>query len=234
MTVPLADLDVATVAELGTAVGTLFLGAATLAAVRSANRAARVAERSLLLGLRPVLVTDRSDAPEVKVLFGDRRKFLVHPGAALAQEVDGVVYLAIPLRNVGTGLAVLQGYDIQTGYELQQPHERRDGRLHDREDRRYRPLETFRPQLRDIFIAAGDSGYWHAALRDGEDEIRPAVSRAIAAEADGISVDLLYGDHEDGQHSVSRFVMFPIGEGRWLCNVVYHWSIEAPDPRDQG
>jgi hypothetical protein len=230
--VPFAELDVATVAEIGTAVGTLFLGAATLAAVRSANRAARVAERSLLLGLRPVLVTPRSDEPEVKILFGDRRKFSVHSGAALAKEIDGVVYLAIPLRNVGAGLAVMQSYDVQPGYELQRPHESRGGRRRDRVDRRHRPIETFRPQLRDIYIAPGDSGYWHAALRDGDDEILPDVSRAIAAQDAGISIDLLYGDHEGGQHSVSRFVMIPAGEDRWLCSVVYHWTIEGPDPRE--
>jgi len=41
-------------AAWGTAAGTLVLAAATFAAVRSSNRSARVAERALLAGLRPV------------------------------------------------------------------------------------------------------------------------------------------------------------------------------------
>lgn len=48
--------DWATVAGLATALGTLVLAVATFSAVRSANRTARAAERSLLAGLRPVLM----------------------------------------------------------------------------------------------------------------------------------------------------------------------------------
>ena len=49
-----AMADITTIAELGTAGGTLILAVATFGSVRSANRAARVAERSLELGLRPL------------------------------------------------------------------------------------------------------------------------------------------------------------------------------------
>jgi hypothetical protein len=52
--------DLATIAGLGTAAGTLVLAVATFSSTRSANRAARVAERTLLLGLRPALVPGRS------------------------------------------------------------------------------------------------------------------------------------------------------------------------------
>jgi len=46
--------DWATVSSLATAGGTLALAVATFASVRSANRAARVAEQSLMEGLRPL------------------------------------------------------------------------------------------------------------------------------------------------------------------------------------
>jgi len=48
-------IDSVTVSALATAGGTLVLAVATFASVRSANRAARAAERSLLAGLRPLL-----------------------------------------------------------------------------------------------------------------------------------------------------------------------------------
>ncbi|MEY2476019.1 MAG: hypothetical protein QOG87_1334 [Actinomycetota bacterium] len=51
--------DWATISSLATAGGTLVLAVATYASTRSANRAARVAERALLAGLRPVLVQSR-------------------------------------------------------------------------------------------------------------------------------------------------------------------------------
>jgi hypothetical protein len=47
------------------------------------------------------------------------------------------------------------------------------------------------------------------------------------------SVDLLYGDHEGGQRTISRFGVIP-REGdtpEWLCSVARHWNIDRPDPR---
>jgi hypothetical protein len=104
--------DIATIAEIGTAAGTLFLGAATFAPTRSANRAARVAERSLLLGLRPVLTPSRPEDPDIDVLFGDGETFHIRSGYAAVERRGESIYLAIPLRNVGSGLAVLQAYDL--------------------------------------------------------------------------------------------------------------------------
>jgi len=49
----------ATVADLGTALGTLILAAATFSAVKSANLTARVIQQSLLVGLRPVMMSSR-------------------------------------------------------------------------------------------------------------------------------------------------------------------------------
>jgi hypothetical protein len=58
-----------TVSSLATGGGTLVLALATFASVRSANRAARAAERSLLAGLRPLLVPSRLEDSEQKVFF---------------------------------------------------------------------------------------------------------------------------------------------------------------------
>lgn len=65
--------DWATIANLATALGTLVLAVATFSAVRSANLMARVAQQSLLVGLRPVLMTARRDDPAQKVNFGDKK-----------------------------------------------------------------------------------------------------------------------------------------------------------------
>src|SRR5947199_9134061 len=100
--------DWATVSSIATAGGTLVLAAATFASVRSANRAARIAERSLRLGLRPILVPSRPEDPPEDIPFPERVFKL--PGAqALAAAHEGHVFLGISLRNVGSGLAVLEG-----------------------------------------------------------------------------------------------------------------------------
>ena len=57
------------VSSLATGFGTLVLAVATFASVRSANRAARVAEQSLMENLRPLLVTSRLDDPRQKMFF---------------------------------------------------------------------------------------------------------------------------------------------------------------------
>ena len=105
--------DWATLAEVGTAAGTLVLAGATFSAVRSANRTAKVAERSLLVGLRPVLMPSRPEDPTEPVQFADGRVLPVDAGLALVHQFDRVIYLAIPLRNVGAGIAVLRGYRLE-------------------------------------------------------------------------------------------------------------------------
>jgi hypothetical protein len=63
--------DWVTISSLATAGGTLVLAVATFSSVKSANRSARVAERSLLAGVRPVLIPSREDDPVQHVRFGD-------------------------------------------------------------------------------------------------------------------------------------------------------------------
>ena len=72
----------ATIADLATALGTLILAVATFSAVRSANLTARIAQESLLVGLRPVLMSSRRDDPVQKVNFGDRKWVRIPGGGA--------------------------------------------------------------------------------------------------------------------------------------------------------
>src|SRR5437588_5376383 len=100
-------VDWATISALATAGGTLVLAVATFSSVKSANRSARVAERSLLAGLRPVLIPSREDDPPERIRFGDNQTLIV-PGHGGAVEVANEnVYMAIALRNGGSGIAVI-------------------------------------------------------------------------------------------------------------------------------
>jgi hypothetical protein len=94
-------------AAWGTSVGTLVLAGATFAAIRSSNRSARIAERSLLAGLQPILVVARRDDPVEEVQFADGRTFKAGHGSALFHHDDHVIYVAVPLRNAGAGIAYL-------------------------------------------------------------------------------------------------------------------------------
>jgi hypothetical protein len=208
--------DWVTISSLATAGGTMVLALATFASVRSANQSARVAERSLLLGLRPVLVPSRAEDPPERVTFIDRG-FVVNGGTAHVEEADGSFYMAIPLRNVGSGLAVMHGWHVAP---------RRALVSEDHAD----PSE-YRMLVRDLYVAPGDTGYWQGAIRDEDDPFRPGLAEAVA-EGHPIAVEVLYGDHEGGQRTISRFVMRP-GEGEgteWSCSVLRHWRLDGVDP----
>src|SRR2546429_6029287 len=143
--------------------GTLVLAMAPFASVRSANQSARVAERSLLVGLRPVLVPSRPEDPPERVTFVERG-FVVNGGSAHVEEADGLFYLAIPLRNVGSGLAVLHGWHIT-------PRRRMAG------DDHADPKE-FRLTIRDLYVAPGDTGYGQGAVRERDDPPRAGPGAA--------------------------------------------------------
>ena len=209
--------DWATISSLATAGGTLVLAAATFAAVRSANRSARATERALLAGIRPLLVTSRMQDPPEKVGFVDDHWVKVPGGQGVAEATDEVIYLAIALRNAGTGLAVLDRWDFYA--------DRAVGG-----EASYRPREEFRRLTRDIYIPGGDLGFWQGAIRGRDDPWFDAAREAIL-ERRPMTVDLLYGDHEGGQRTISRFALLPYGDATWLAVVGRHWNLDRADPR---
>jgi len=217
--------DWVTISSLATAGGTLVLAAATFSSVRSGNRSARIAERALQLGLRPVLVNSRYDDPAQKVDFGDRHRMKVTGGLAEIEDSGDVIYLAMSVRNVGAGLAVMRGWHISPRVDLASPQSREEERLHLR-DNSHPPLEEFRVTQRDIYVAAGDVGFWQGALRDPADPARDEVHEAMRTQ-EPLTLHILYGDHEDGQLTITRFGILPRdgGEG-WTSSVARHWYLE--------
>lgn len=210
--------DWVTISSLATAGGTLVLAVATFSSVRSANRSARLAERSLLAGLRPVLIHSREDDPVQRVRFSDGHRLVVPGHGAAVQEADGVIYLSLALRNGGSGLAVVHGWRARPRAASQS--EVPLGRL-----------DEFRRQQLDLLIPAGEVTFWLGAMRDPQE---PGYDQVLAAVRAGemLQVDLLYSDHEGGQRTVARFLVsdLPEVEGE-RAMVVRYWSVDGADPR---
>jgi hypothetical protein len=220
--------DWTTISSLATAGGTLVLAAATFASVRSANRAARSAERALLVGLRPVLFSSRPDDPLQKIRWGDDHWARLRGGGAVLEDRDGVIYMAMSLRNVGSGIAVLRGWRVDRTQVLN-PH----ASIEEMQATMLRPdPAAFRPQNRDLYSPPADTSFWQAAIRSPDDPDRPAVAAAVAGRCP-LVVDLLYGDQEGGQRTISRFSItrHPADEDEWSCTVVRHWYLDRQDPR---
>jgi hypothetical protein len=206
------------IAALATAGGTLVLAAATFSSVRSANRAAKAAERSLLASLRPVLAAARLQDPEQKITWVDGHWTRLPGGMAGVELVDDVIYLSMPLRNVGSGMAVLHGWYFWPELD---PIANRD----------HTSPDTFRRQTRDLYVAPGDIGFWQGALRDRAEPGFDALAASITTRR-SIVVDLLYGDHEGGQRAISRFTIAPAhSSDAWMCSVARTWNLDRADPR---
>ncbi|MCU1396804.1 MAG: hypothetical protein JWM34_5232 [Ilumatobacteraceae bacterium] len=207
--------DWSTIASVGTAAGTLVLAFATFASVRSSNRSARATERALLAGLRPLIVASRlEDSPE-KVGFMDAHWMRVEGGHGLIEVTDDAIYLAIAIRNVGSGIAVLDRWDLHV----------------DRPPSTNTPdVDTFRRLTRDIYVAFGDHGFWQGALRDPSEPMFAEVRDAVA-DGRNVTIDLLYGDHEGGQRTISRFSLIVTPSGSRIAAVSRHWNLDRPDPR---
>jgi hypothetical protein len=206
----------ATVAELGTALGTLVLAVATFASVRSGNRSARLSERSLLEGIRPLLLPSRLQDPEQKVGFQDDHWIKLPGGRGAADVADDAIYLAIAVRNVGPGLAVLNAWML---------YPERVGVEHGHPD-----TSAFHRLTRDLYVPPNDTGFWQGTFRDPS---APEFAEAakVIAEREVFTIDILYGDAEGGQRVVSRFSMLPAEDGTWLASVSRHWNLDRADPR---
>lgn len=208
--------DWATISALATGGGTLALAAATFASVRSSNRSARLAEQALQEQRRPVLVQSRTEDRVETIPFTGGRWVSVRGGGATVEVEDDVLYLALSLRNVGAGIAVLQAWhpdENLLGADATQPD-----------------VDDFRPLRRDQYVAAGDIGIWQAAIRDSADPLHPGLT-AAATERRPFSLYLLYTDQVGGQRTVSAFGVLPADDGGWLAAVGRHWYLDAIAPR---
>ncbi|HET8528324.1 MAG TPA: hypothetical protein VFL60_05385 [Gaiellaceae bacterium] len=206
--------DWVTISALATAGGTLALAVTTYASVRSANRAARVAEMSLLAGLRPLLVESNESAEILRVNFFDVHGVAVPGGRAAVELIDGNVYIVVSLRNVGSGIAVMHGGRICPERQ--------------RADVEAPPLDSFRRLSRDIYVPPGAVGYWQIAFRD-DTEAKRASLAAIGAGT--LTADVLYGDFEGGQRAISRYLLAREEDGAWHTTTIRHWQVDRADPR---
>jgi hypothetical protein len=136
-------------------------------------------------------------------------------GEAVAEVTDEAIYLVMSLRNAGNGIAALQAWSFS-------PELLRDF-VHGDPDQ-------FHRLTRDIYVPPNDVGFWQGALRDPSTEEFQSARRAIQ-QHQGMTIDVLYTDHEGGQRTISRFVILPRSDAGWLTTVAKHWNLDGHGPR---
>jgi hypothetical protein len=172
-----------------------------------------------LAGVQPVLIPSREDDAPERIRFGDGQILNVsgHGAALELAEENGNLYLAIALRNGGAGLAVIHGWRVEVRASESQ----------------FEPpdADSFRRQLRDLYIPAGYTGFWQGAIRDRQDADYASI-RSAAESHQAVLVDLMYGDHEGGQRTIARFTISPWEElDGERGDVVRYWNVDREDPR---
>jgi len=209
-------VDWATVASLATALGTLVLALATFVAVRAANRASRVAEQSMRIGIRPLLMQSKLEDATQKIMWGDEHWAALPGSGAVVERNEDNLYLAMALRNSGSGVAVIHGWHLGLE-ELTSDHPHAEP-------------DEFRLQQRDLYVPGGDQGFWQAAIRDRNDPEFDELTTVIETPRVFL-LELLYTDSDGGQRTIGRYALAPKGDRGWLCSMVRHWNLDRPDPR---
>ncbi|HLX77308.1 MAG TPA: hypothetical protein VKR27_00360 [Acidimicrobiales bacterium] len=93
-------------------------------------------------------------------------------------------------------------------------------------------LDDSQRLTRDIYVPAGDVGFWQGALREPGDQMFEQA-KAVISERRPFLVDLLYRDHDGGQCTVNRFRYRPTAEDLWLIAVARHWNLDRPPPAEE-
>ena len=168
-----------------------------------------------------MLIPSRDDDLDELIRFGDGVVLRV-PGHGGTLEVhEDRIYMAIALRNGGSGLAVIHGWRVQV-LSLTAGATAPD-------------VTGFHRQQRDLYIPAGYTGFWQGAIRDAADpDYAEILATAEPASAERVMVDLLYGDHEGGQRAVARFrIAAGDDEIAGRAEVLRYWNIDGEDPRER-
>jgi hypothetical protein len=154
-------------------------------------------------------------------MFVDQHWVRVTGGHAAAEHVDGMIYLVMSLRNVGSGIGVCQGWGARAGLT-------RTTVDHFAED-------EFRSQTRDLYIPAGDVGLWQGAIRDRDDPYHHEIADAIARR-EPFTVELLYSDQVGSSRTITRFTLVPVGQdgdanGSRFISTGRNWYLDRAGPR---
>ena len=123
------------------------------------------------------------------------------------------------IRNVGSGIAALHGWHLGVG-----PPSTSSAAP---------DPSTFHRLTRDLYVAAGDVGFWQGTFRDPSADEFVAARAAIDARQP-VTIDVLYGDHEGGQRAITRFTMTSHPEATgWFVSAARHWNVDRSDPRER-
>ncbi len=125
------------------------------------------------------------------------------------------------LRNVGAGMAVIHGWHA-------------DAELHMGRRRPCAARHVPAAVERDLYVPPNDSSFWQGAFRENDPDERAAFGDLIERR-EPFTIEVLYGDLEGGQRTISRFSVVHFGDdddpSSWIVSVIRHWNLDHVDPR---
>jgi hypothetical protein len=211
-------VDWVTVSKLAAAAATVGLALATFASVRSANRAARVVERSLRVGPPAVVLPTRPDDPQQTIAFADGRRLTVPGGGAVIELTDDAIQIAMAIRNVGGGLAILRGWFLQ-------PKRAQD---------EHTEVEEFNRLACDVYLSGSETVVWQSRVKASASPAFARVRQALLARTP-LSLEILHSNQHEDRWTITRFDLTSAGgDGKWSAAAAGHRDLEQLDlPKEQ-
>jgi len=205
---------------------TTLLAIVTFALVCATYLMAQTAKRQFGRQLLPILIPSRIRDPIRKVYFSNNTWQMLYGDQVLVDSVD-TLYVAIPLRNIGSGTAVVRGLSIPDV-----------GPDDDALPRRRPSLKNLIAAKTDLLLGPGDIS--HLSI-DSEAQTADRQRHALQTQVEridrdsGVYLDILHCDHVRRQHNITRIELAQVSEkssssgttsgAEHIARAVKHWPL---------
>ena len=155
----------------------------------------------------------------MKITFADDHAFHIDGGRAAAEVEGDAIFMALPLHNVGPGLAILHSWHVTASRDIS--------------DQSFEDVSTYRRLSRDSHRPAAMSVSGRAPSATGP---IPTSSRRgpPSKPANPSPSTCLYSDSDGGQRTVTRFRLGHAPDAaanEWYPRVGRHLYLDRPSPR---
>jgi hypothetical protein len=205
-----SDLVAATIALAGT---TMLVA---VPAAWSALLSARQMKRNLL----PIITPARPDGSKRVARFTPAKHVVLENADSFSQEDGERVYLAVCVRNIGSGVAVVRGVDANSTDEVKELAP--DG---------IPALRGLVRSERSLYLGPTEAAYLTMWATSSSSAGFDVVRRTVPAKGD-LLLDLVYCDHAGRQLTVSRIELrWASDANRYVARLVKYWRPRALNRR---
>lgn len=186
---------------------------ATIALAVATVTVALLSARQIKHNLLPIMVPARPDGRKRVARFTLEKHVTIRNADTYAEFDGDGVCLAVCLRNIGSGVAVLKGFDAS-------PNDSAEPASYD-----VPSLSRFASALHALYLGPGDAAYLaiFTSLDSSRTDAYEVVQETVPNGA-SLLLDLVYTDHSGGQLTISRLELeWATDVDRYVAKVARYW-----------